>query len=358
MIELGIPITSPILPKTRFLIPYLEGIDQTRIYSNRGPLVRKLEERYAQYFQVDTEKIVVLSSATLAIQGLATILPVEGFKVPDFTFAATGQAILASGKRIDLVDISLQDWQLKTPIGDQDRAMGFIPVMPFGSSVPIESWKKIKNVIYDAAASLGSRMSDHSQINASSAIVYSLHATKIAGCGEGSVVVCGSNELASELRSWSNFGFLEDRISHSLGINAKMSEYSAAVANAVLDDFDSELLEWKDVLNATRETSINLKIDSIVSHYEGVTPYWIAEFPSTEIRDRVAEYLKSKSIESRAWWAAPLSDMPVFKAFDKLPENKNSKLICDIVLGLPLYRGLGIHQINRISEHISEIMTK
>ncbi len=358
MNDYDIPLLRPRLPETKHLIPYLNRIDDSKIYSNRGPLVRDLEERLANHFQVRKEQIVLLSNATLAIQGLATLLPVQRIQVPDYTFAASGQAVLASGKLIDLVDVRLDDWQLPLPTNSAISEIGFLPVMPFGAPVDIERWGSIQNVIFDAAASFGSTQPDLKGLNLTSAIVYSLHATKVAGCGEGGIAICGSDEIADKLKSWSNFGFNENRIAYTLGTNAKMSEYSAAVVCAVLDDLESELAEWNKSLDIAKKNSIIYGFDSIVSHYFGARPYWIAQFNDKETREKVSKFLFENNIECRSWWSTPLSAMPVFRRFAGPVSNDVAKEICETTLGLPMFRGLSEISIDKISQLVADAMDK
>src|SRR3990172_5815553 len=47
-----IPIMQPKLPIAQHLLPYLNRIDESRIYSNFGPLVIQLEERLAEHYGV------------------------------------------------------------------------------------------------------------------------------------------------------------------------------------------------------------------------------------------------------------------------------------------------------------------
>lgn len=358
MINYDIPILRPKLPETKNLIPYLRRIDDSKIYSNRGPLVRDLEERLANYFQVRKEQIVLLSNATLAIQGLATLLPVQRIQVPDYTFAASGQAVLASGKHLDLVDVGLDDWQLPLPTNSASAEIGYLPVMPFGAPVNIERWEYKQNVIFDAAASVGSTQPDFKRLNVTSAIVYSLHATKVAGCGEGGIAICGSDEIADKLKSWSNFGFNTNRVACTLGTNAKMSEYAAAVVSAVLDDLELEIAEWEQSLSIAKKNSVTYGFDSIVSHYFGARPYWIAKFNDKVTRDKVSSNLLTNNIECRSWWASPLSAMPVFQRFAGPVSNDAAQEICETTLGLPMFRGLSEISINKISELVADAMDK
>ena len=45
-----IPMGVPLLPPAEKLLPYLKRIDESRWYTNCGPLVREYEERMSQLF--------------------------------------------------------------------------------------------------------------------------------------------------------------------------------------------------------------------------------------------------------------------------------------------------------------------
>ena len=46
----SIPVFRPTLPKFTQVQKYIKMIDDSHIYSNRGPLVRLLEVKYSEYF--------------------------------------------------------------------------------------------------------------------------------------------------------------------------------------------------------------------------------------------------------------------------------------------------------------------
>ena len=100
-----IPIMKPNLPKYKSVKKYVKTMERNRIYSNYGPLVEELESRFAEYFGVEKELVVLCANATLAIQGTAYLMPIQKFHVPAYTFPASINAVLNSGKEIQLCDI-------------------------------------------------------------------------------------------------------------------------------------------------------------------------------------------------------------------------------------------------------------
>jgi len=228
---------KPQLPTYDVLKPFLERIDESNIYSNFGPLSWELRTAYAEYFKVAPELIIPIANATLAIQGCLEILEQKNWLIPDYTFAATAHAAVSAGKSISVLDVNLDDFQINVPDFLNSIEYGILPVMPFGATINFQNWFGFDGVVIDAAASLGSPPPNFSEMPSNSMVVYSLHATKVLGAGEGALVICQNLELANQLRSWSNFGFDATRSATMLGTNAKMSEYSCAVGLASILDF-------------------------------------------------------------------------------------------------------------------------
>ena len=91
-------------------------------------------------------------------------------------------------------------------------------------------------VVVDAAASFGATAAGgHFGKNFPGAVVFSFHATKAFGIGEGGLVYSRDTDLISRIRQAANFGFSETRECVLTGLNGKLSEYAAAIALATLD---------------------------------------------------------------------------------------------------------------------------
>lgn len=99
-------------------------------------------------------------------------------------------------------------------------------------------------VVIDAASSFGTVTSEEDEASHfgrgfEGAVVFSFHATKSFGIGEGGLVYSMNHDLIKRIRQSGNFGFSSSRESVLQGLNSKMSEYTAAVALATLDQFEA-----------------------------------------------------------------------------------------------------------------------
>lgn len=346
---------KPKLATADEILPFLNLIDQNNIYSNSGPLVTMLENAYAEYFKVSKDLVVAVSNATQAIQGLVSISEQKNWLIPDYTFVATGLAVLNTNKNLVLCDVSLNDWKIDiSQIRRKGTKIGMIPVMPFGSKVFFEPYSDFRDVIIDAAASLGADLPDFCKLPDTWAVVYSLHATKVLGAGEGSIVVCGSKKIAKKLRSWKNFGFNQKRISELPGTNAKLSEIHAAYGLFSLHNIDSEKSEWLIVQEAVSKLTLKRTWNTSLNLVPQFQPYWIAQFENESQVVNVIRLLNSNGIESRKWWPKPLSYQKPFIGKDKMGNNLNSKFLASTHLGLPMYKGLPVEVVKEICNLIDE----
>lgn len=241
-----IPLCRPLLPGAAKIAPYWERIDRNRYYSNTGPLALELEERLGRLFSAPC---VSASSATSALTAtlLALRLP-KGSRVavPSWTFSATPAAIVAAGHIPCFVDVDKDG----KPKQFSPAAKAAVIVAPFGDPLDTVRWdrfsEKIKiPVIIDAAAGFDTFSTVCRP--GKCPVVISTHATKVFGTGEGGFVTCQDSELLREVRRICNFGITEEREVRICGINAKMSEYHAAVGLAELDGWKEKRGRWMEV---------------------------------------------------------------------------------------------------------------
>ena len=350
-----IPVMRPVLATAREIAPYLESIDAGGIYSNFGPLVKQLEMRYGTLLGVPMEHVVMCANATLGLGGAVKTLGKRTWIVPAWTFPATALAPLNVGCGVTFADVSLDTWMLEDssrPTRGEDG--GRIVVIPFGSDFRLGDFDlDEQHVVVDAAASLGNlpRLTD---LPESWAVVFSLHATKILGCGEGGLVVFGSISAAERFRSWSNFGFSGSRVPKSLGTNAKMPEVSAAFALAALDMWTDTARSWRRILSRAASIGTERGLGRVPGSEGSISPYWIAAFDSEQTRDRIEGFLNSKRIGTRRWWPEPLTRSTTFLSCSR-PSVPNSEFLSRTTLGLPMHLALTQGKFDRIDRSLASL---
>lgn len=348
-----IPVLRPRLPGAERVASYIRSIDSSGWYSNFGPLERQLRERFGGLLECPAAHVVMAANATLAIAGLVAVSPHPCWDVPAFSFPAVAHAVLLAGCRPHVRDVDAMT--LRLPDALAGTSYPAIDVLPFGAPVTRQSLQADRPAsIIDAAASLGAANAPLAAMRPQDAVVFSLHATKVLGCGEGAVAVCGSEALASKLRAWTNFGFSGSRESTMLAANAKLSEYAAAVTHAALDEWPETRRAWEGAQTLVRQALAAAGIASLPPHPPEVTSYCIAAFPSTDTADRAEFHLQEGGISTRRWWARGLHRMPAFADFctARYPVTDD---VAGRLLGLPVYPGLTADEAARIQAALLEL---
>jgi dTDP-4-amino-4,6-dideoxygalactose transaminase len=339
------PVAKPRLPKAETLLPFLKRIDAARYYTNYGSLNAEFEARLAA--RVGAEAAVTVANGTLGLT-LALMIqrppPGSLCMIPAWTFAASGHAARLAGLEPWLVDVEPAGWRLtpeaaeaylRFPPGPVGAVM---PVMPFGSPTDLEEWDAFRDrtglaVAVDAAAAFDTLKA------ARVPAVVSLHATKALGVGEGGFVASLETEAILDIRGRANFGFLGSRKSRETALNAKLSEYAAAVGLAAL-------AEWPEAREDFRHVGIAYvrgMANSSVSLQPGLGDAWVtstvvAAMPR-EKRTSALKRLKQAGIATRRWWGGGLHG---HAAFSSCPRTRLpvTNALAATTLGLPCWRDL------------------
>lgn len=349
-----IRVLTPTLPTADKIVDYLSSIDISHRYSNFGPLVTELENRIASYFNVRPEFVVSVDNATNGIIGsLATNLISPGvWRLPSWTFIATPQAALHAGIDFQFCDI---DSNLRPDFPIESTHL--IDVLPFGQNGrSYENYPALKTIVIDAAASL-QNLSNFKFPDIPTALVVSLHATKMFGSGEGGIVIFNDTSWADKFRRWTSFGMGQNRIPTQIGINGKMSEYTGAIALASLDQMQETVSAWKVINQKAQALSIKHGIKALSPLGPDLpSVYWNIEVSTMGEIEKWESHFKSHGIETRRWWPVATHTIQIFsRGVDGKSEFKNSIYRADSTLGLPLHLGLSENDFERISKCISSI---
>jgi dTDP-4-amino-4,6-dideoxygalactose transaminase len=329
----------------------MEAVAQSRTFANYGPQVIELESRLAAMLGVRVSQVVSVASCTLGLMGAISLAEVESWELPAWTFAATGHAVKAAGGLMRFVDIDPDSWMFEFD-QETDRRVGKVVVLPFGAGLSSCWWDDESEVVIDAAASLGSLADSFPRIPLRTSVVFSLHATKVLGVGEGGFVVFGDTSRAQAFRSWANFGFSGSRESLSAGTNAKMSEYVAALLHCELDAWPGASEGWREARFKVESAGDRANLGVFPKLSGEISPYWIAILPDRVTRDRVADSLAVAGVETRKWWGSGLHKMIYFR------QVPNSGLaITDATagryLGLPFFQGIRHSEVDFVVSAIA-----
>jgi len=271
----------PVLPPTEEWLPHLDESYVKRHFTNFGPAVTRLEQALAAEYACG-RSVVLTANATAGLTAALLALGVHGrVALPAFTFPATASAILQAGCTPVFCDVRLDTWELN--LNEVARAhaqaplAGVVAVRAFGlcrDFSPLHDLARRLQIpmIVDAAAALGGRL-DRGEFagGQGDAEVFSLHATKAFGIGEGGAVFAPP-ELVPAIRRASNFG-LQDGDVTGPGFNGKLSDFHAAIGLALLPHFPSHIARRRSVAKSYRQLVNELSSVSC-AHVEAGRPVW------------------------------------------------------------------------------------
>jgi dTDP-4-amino-4,6-dideoxygalactose transaminase len=346
-----IPVTKPYLPNRSNLDKYIDGIYERKWLTNNGPLVQELTERLEKYLGV--QHLLLVSNGTVALQiaykalGISSLnqKPAPEAITTPFTFVATASAMKWEGINPIFVDIDKDTWCLNTSdieLAITENTRAIVPVHVFGNPCNVEEISEIANrhnlkVIYDAAHAFGVNYDDFSVLNWGDAATLSFHATKIFHTVEGGAVVFKSKDDLDKARRLINFGLNKSNEIEDVGINAKMSEFNAAMGLAVLDEIDKNILERETVWKIyDREFPSLLKRQLFNTKSTSNFAYFPVLLDSELETKSFIVNLNDKGIYPRRYFYPSLADIPQFKYSKEVPVSRDiaSRIIC-----MPLYSG-------------------
>jgi dTDP-4-amino-4,6-dideoxygalactose transaminase len=218
-----------------------EILDRCRL-TNGGPCVKELEKRVADY--VGVKHCVAMCNGTIALENAIRAAGLTGEVImPAFTFVGTAHALQWQEITPVFCDIDPATHTI-SPAAVQrmitPRTTGIIAVHLWGRPCEIEALEHIAKrnnlrLLFDAAHGFGCSHRGRMIGGFGNAEVFSFHATKFINTLEGGAVATNDDEIAHKIRMMKNFGFVGyDNVKY-LGVNAKMSEFSAAMGLTGMD---------------------------------------------------------------------------------------------------------------------------
>jgi dTDP-4-amino-4,6-dideoxygalactose transaminase len=368
-----IPVLRPLLPKAAKLLPYLKRIDESRVYSNWGPLVTELSERLSTLFSVRRDGVVLANSGMSALIG--AILASAGRAkparplalVPEYTFTATALAAEFCGYEVVLCGCHARTWtfspeELMAHPEVLARVGLIVPVAPFGRAVGQAEWVKFQQqtgipVAIDGAACFEALLSPASDALGPIPVALSFHATKSFGTGEGGCVVTADSGLAALALQHLNFGFFDSRNSRVCGINGKMSEYSAAIGLAELDGWAFKSRRQARMVRTYVDTFTAAGItQKLWSGPEISSSYVLLECSSARQSTAVVGALAADRIDTRLWYGTGLGEHDNFKESAHLNLHGAAALDPRTLVGLPVAADLKQGDIERICSRLVPVL--
>lgn len=354
-----INVTKTFLPGFNNYIAILKRAWDKSWITNNGELVLELENKLKNY--LDVNHFLFTSNGTVVLQMALKALEInkEVITTP-FSYVATTGAILWEQCEPVFADINENDFCIDvSKIEDliTDRTQAILATHVYGFPCDVLAIEKIAQkhglkVIYDGAHAFGCEYDGRSLLNYGDISTCSFHATKIFHTVEGGCIIVKDDVLNQKLYLYRQFGHINDDYV-SMGINAKNSEFHAAMGLAVFPHFEGILDHRKKcVTEYDRLLTGKLLIPRpAIDNFKWNYSYYPVIFESEEKLLEVKNKLFKNGIQARRYF------YPSLNKLNYLPKSNPcviSEKISPKVLCLPLFSDLTINEINKISEIIIE----
>jgi len=351
-----INVTKSSLPSFHKYKKLIRSVWKTNQLTNFGPLHNLLEDNLKSYLGV--ENIYLVSNGHLALEIALEALELKGEIITTpFTFVSTTNAIIRSGLVPVFCDINIENYTIDAkkiePLINENTS-AILAVHVYGNICDIDEISKLAKkynlkVIYDAAHSFGITYNQKSIMTYGDISITSFHAAKIYNTGEGGAIFVNNENLNMKLYELINFGIVKNGGINYPGLNAKMSEFGAALGLLNLETVDLEIANRKRVANSYDRYLSELDGINITSFQRDTNySYYTILIENNKFpRDTLLDELKKNNIMARKYFWPLTSDLDYCSEYRK-DSLENSKLVSNSVVALPMYGGLSTKDIKRI----------
>lgn len=351
-------------------IPGQEFLEEVRrIFASRqltnGSHVRELENVAASYLGVP--HCVAVSSCTAGLLLTLRALKLQGEVIlPSFTFHATAHSLLWNGLKPIFADCDEQTFCID-PQSVREKlspaTAGILAVHLFGCPANVRELEEISAncgipLVYDAAHAFGSKVGNRHIGTFGVAEVFSFSPTKLLVAGEGGLIATPDAALAERLRAARNYGDAGDADPQLLGLNARLSEFHAALALSGFASLEARIERRNQIRGQyirCLESVPGLSFQQIPAGSRSACKDMTALVDLTAFgasRDSLLNFLREQNIEARRYFWPPVHRQKLYRQlWDGQPLPVTDR-VSSRVLNLPIYSSLTDQQVNRICDAI------
>lgn len=344
---------------------YLSECIRTGWVSSAGPYVTAMEKQLGE--MLGCAHVVATASGTTALQLVLEAMELaRGTRVvlPDWTFAATVNAVIHAGLTPVLVDVSADHWGLDPALVERELKWSkesgapvgaVIVVDPIGLPYEADHLNAVcarygVPVVEDAAGALGSNYNGKPAGGLADAGILSFNGNKIVTGGGGGAIVTNRRDWADRARHLSTQARASDRYAYdAVGFNCRLTNLNAAVVVAQLE----RLGEMRDARRA-----IAARYDDAVAERDDLRGppkanwddwngwMYVARTASAAEADRLAAHLHGQAIGARPFWTR-LSTHAPYQSFARQSSEVSEKLSGTLV-SLPCGSNMTDAEVTRV----------
>lgn len=348
-------VTRPTLPPFEEIVPLLEEIWGSRTLTNGGPFHQRFELELANYLGVPY--VTLVTNATIGLMVALRQLHVSGEIITTpFSFVATGHSILWHAATpvfadIDPVTLNIDPAQIERHI--TPRTSAILAVHCYGRPCDVDAIQAIATkhklkVLYDAAHAFAVRRNGRSVLNYGDLSVLSFHATKVFNTFEGGAIIAQDLETKQSIDRLCNYGIVDEVTVEDTGLNAKMSEFNAALGLLQLRHVDAAIRKRREIDARYREWLSGIPgIQCAIEHVDpsGHNFYSFpiligANYPLS--RDALYSKLREHDVYARRYFFPLISNLPMYRELSSASAQNLpvANTIASQVLCLPMFPDL------------------
>lgn len=359
----------------------IEGVLETQRFVG-GPAVEAFEVAMCEH--VGVAHAVAVSSGTDAL--LCTLMALgvgagDEVILPTFTFFATAGSVVRIGAKPVFVDVDPRTFNIDPDAVEQaltDRTRAIIAVHLFGQCAEMDAINEIAKrrgvlVIEDAAQAIGATYharqagsTGRSAGTLGDAACLSFYPTKnLGGCGEGGMILTGSDELAVVARQLRNHGQTGPYDHAMVGGNFRLDSLQAAVLSVKLNHLDDFTKRRRR--NAARYAELLSEVPvtrPLIA--EGHEPVYHQYTILCQRRDALRAFLQDRGVGTGLFYPIPLHRQKCFASLDCRTGKPVSLVgacpvaerLCEQVVSLPCHPMLSEEDVEYVSSCVREFYSE
>ena len=360
-----IPLAEPRLDGNE--LAYVTDCITTNWISSQGSYVTRFEGMFSDY--ADGSTALAVSNGTVALHLALAALGVghgDEVIVPDFTFAASVNAILHAGATPVLVDVDIETWTID--IGEIEKALtkrtkAIMPVHLYGHPCDMDPIMKIATahklfVIEDCAEAVGSYYCDRHVGTFGDAATFSFYGNKTITTGEGGMILFRDESVANTARKLRDHGMSpKKRYWHDdVGYNYRLTNMQAAIGVAQMERVEYFVQHKRKLARAYHDALQSIEGIRLPSEAPWATSsYWLYTIllhQDCEIgRDDLIHRLSANGVEARPVFY-PMHAMPPYAHFKGTRSLKVTENISKQGISLPSASTISESQVYEIASII------
>lgn len=282
--------------------------------------------------------------------------------VPTNTYIATALAVNQCGLTPIFADCNARTFNLDQTTTEEKiskRTKAIIAVHLYGQVTHINELRELATrhkliLIEDAAQAHGAKYNGKKAGSLGDAAAFSFYPVKNLGAlGDGGAVTTNDTQLATIIRSISNYGSSEKYQHKYKGVNSRLDEIQAAVLSFRLNHLDEENKKRQAIAQKYHQEIKNSKITLpfIDKFEEHVFHQYVIQVNNR--RDDFKNYLSSNGINTQIHYPQNIHLQPAYE------EYKNIKLpiaesLQEKILSLPIYPSLSDKEIEYIIDFVNK----